>query len=195
MQCCRVEKRIQDLLDDQLDPSFDSELIQHAATCAACHDVLEVQGKLFDGLQVLTVPSLSDDFSQRVVDMVVIQRRRPLQRDSLAAAFLAITAALLVFLALGPWNRKQDNLPKIASATVEQLVPVGPTRLSASGLDSDEVRLAFEQLVAQLTSGSGSGFYQVEQLTGTIRPLASTLNVAIDAIRRSLPRRPDRPHS
>jgi hypothetical protein len=155
--------------------------------------VLQVQGQLFDGLQVLSVPRLSADFSQRVVGTVV--RARKLQRYAPAVALLAIVATLLFVVALGPRNIQEDNFPEIASVSVKHVIENDPTTLSLSGFDSDEVRLAFEQLVAQLTNGSESGFYQVEQLTGTIRPLASTLNVAIDAIWRQIPRRPDPPHS
>ena len=199
MQCRGVEKRIQELLDDRLDPSFDSELIEHASMCAACRAVLEAEGKLFDGLQFMTIPSLSVDFSQRVVATFVTQRRRPAQRLAPAAVVLAIVATLLLVVAYGPQQRNSigpaDDTRAITSAAVNHLHQGPPTALSVGGFSSQEVRMAIEHFVVQLTGGRGSRFYQVDQLAGTIRPLASTLNVAFDAIRRSIPRRRHLPHS
>ncbi|MDP6468557.1 MAG: zf-HC2 domain-containing protein [Pirellulaceae bacterium] len=195
MRCRSVEKRIQELLDDRLDPSFDYELIEHVSICVACRDLLEGQGKLFDGLHFLTIPAMSTDFSRRVVGTVVMQRRRPAQRLAPVAAVLAIIATLLLVVALGPHQRKSIGpADGVASVSVNHSRQGRPMGLSVVDFDSREVRMAIEQFVAQLTSGSGSRFYQVDQLAGTIRPLASTLNVAFDAIRRSIPRRRDRPH-
>jgi predicted anti-sigma-YlaC factor YlaD len=184
MQCRLVEERIQGLLDDLLDPSFDSVLIEHASTCASCRDLLEAQGKLFDGLQTSALPPLSADFSQRVVGVVVMQRRR--QRITPAVAVLAIIATMLLVVALGPRSGRKVKRPKMASADITQSYQGSLAGLSVD-FDSREVGIAVQRFVAQLASGRGSGFYQVDQLTGTIRPLASTLNVAFDAIRRTIP--------
>lgn len=195
MQCRNVERRIQELLDDRLDPSFDSELAEHAATCADCGDLLDAHQRLFDGLPLSAVPSLPPDFSQRVVNSVTTGRRR----QSLlapAAAFLAIIATLLLVVALGPRPRTQigpaDDAHAIASASLTE--PSGESGIGLTDFDSREVRLAIELLVAQLTGPEAARFYHVDPLAGTIRPLASTLNVAFDAIRRSIPRRHIRSH-
>ncbi len=193
MQCRSVEQRIQGLLDDHLDPSFDSELIEHASTCEACGDLLQVQGQLFNGLQTLPVPALSAGFSHRVVGLVVMQRRRSVHRTATAVAALATIATLLLVVVLGPMNGQKDPMRKIASTVPSRTTHASLMQLPVGGFDSRDVRLAVEQFVASLTSGKRSGFYHVEQLAGTIRPLASTLNVAFDAIRRSIPRRRDTP--
>lgn len=185
MQCRRVEERIHGLLDDLLDPSFDPVLIEHESTCARCRDLLEAHGKLFDGLQISALPPLSADFSQRVVGLVVQRRRR---RIAPAVAVLTIIATTLFVVALGPRSGRTVDGPRLASANITHSYQNSLAGLSVD-FDSREVGIAVQRFVVQLASGRGSGFYQVDQLTGTIRPLASTLNVAFDAIRRKIPLR------
>lgn len=191
MPCRRFEDRIQELLDERLEPSFDSELMEHAGMCAECRDLLETQSNLFEGLASLAVPGLSADFSRHVLAAVATQRSQPNRRYAPTAAFLAMIATLLLVVALGPRQRQsigpKDDVDAIASASADQQFGrVGG--LSIADFDTQEVRLAIEQFLAQLTSADAARFYQVDQLTGTIGPLASTLNVAFDAIRRSIPR-------
>ena len=195
MLCHNVEQRIQELLDNRLDPSCDFELIDHASTCSVCRELLEAQGKLFEGLSFLAVPGLSADFSRRVVGNVVTQRPTANHRLAPAAAFLAIIATLLLVVALGPRQHKNiepaDDPLALASASLNHPIDDQARGHSMADFDSREVRMAIQQFVAQLTSGDAARFYQVDQLAGTIGPLASTLNVAFDAIRRSIPGRRD----
>jgi len=190
MPCPSVERRLQELLDDRRNPSCDSELIEHASSCAECRDLLETQGMLFEGLPYLPVPPLSPDFSRRVVETVVTRRQPSPRRLAAVAGCLATIAALLLVVAMGPPRSRSgepaDDARVIASATADHQMVGGLMGLSMADFDSREVRLAIEQFMAQLTA-DGARFYQVDQLAGTIRPLASTLNVAFDAIRRSIP--------
>lgn len=187
MHCRSVEQRMQKMLDDRLDPSVDSDLIEHASMCDECRELLEGQRTFVDGLQLPPIPTLSADFSDRVVGTLMSRQRRSARRFAPAAAFLAIVATLLLVVALGPRTHKtigpEDDRNVVASAEPNDV------RALMADFDSLEVRVAIEQFVAQLTSGEGAGFYQVDQIAGTIRPLTSTLNVAFYAIRRSIPGR------
>jgi hypothetical protein len=188
MRCRSAEERIQELLDDRLDPAFDSELIDHAMVCPECRALLEGQGRLFDGVNCLTVPSLPPDFSRRVVGSVVLQPRSA-QRFAPVVVSLAIIA--MFFLAFALWPHLSSGLrpmgrdQAVASATMNPPQEGGANGFSMTSFDSREIGIAFKHFV-QLANSEGARF-QVDQLAGTIRPLASTLNVAFDAIRRSIP--------
>jgi len=186
MQCRNVEVRIHELLDDRVDPWSDVELAEHADECPECRDLLAAHRKLADGLLLLDVPSLTPDFSQRVVGTVVL-RRNPGRRFAPVGVFLALVATLLIVVSIGPRHRlgSVHNENTVANASLGPTY--GGTFISMADIDSPEFRLLFKQFFEQWTNGDGTGFYQVDQLAGTIRPLASTLNVAFDAIRRSIP--------
>lgn len=199
MQCRSVEERIQELLDERLDPASDPALIEHASACPRCGALLEAQSKLFEGLAFLATPSLPADFSSRVIRTVARQPRQTTLRRAQAAAFLAIVATLFLVVALGPQQPTKigpaDDPRAVASAAVDHRIDGTVMGISISDFDSQEVRLAIEHWMAQLAVAEHARFYRVDEIAGTIRPLASTLNVAFDAIRRSLPGRRQPPRS
>ncbi len=191
MRCRSAEARMQELLDQRLDPALDAELLEHAAVCSECCKLLELQGELLVGLAGLRVPKLPNDFSRRVVGSVV-RPQRAAQRFAPTTSVLAIVAML--FLVFGLWSSQDRSAISGVGNELAKATSHGSSAqrrgatLSIADIDSGDLRVAFEQFVVQLASNEGARF-QVDQFAGTIRPLASTLNVAFDAIRRSIPGR------
>ncbi len=183
MQCHEVEPRIQTLLDHRQDPSSDPALNEHAVVCPACRELIEVQSRLFEGLGALAVPVLPPDFSRRVL---AVYETRPSPAQRFAPALAALAVAAVLFLAFLAWPLRGPGDQQANLANSESRVGRATGTYSLSDLEPEQVRLVIEQLVTRLTSDE-QALRHVDQLAGTIRPLATTLNVAFDAIRRSIP--------
>src|SRR5262245_55177732 len=67
MRCEAFENRLQLLLDERQCPEEDSLLVEHAADCAHCRDVLDTQAGLFDTVRDWSVCNLEIDLVDRVV--------------------------------------------------------------------------------------------------------------------------------
>src|SRR5262245_4627742 len=100
MQCRQFEQRFHALLDERRQPQADHWLLDHAAGCPRCRELLDGQRAIEIGLSKICRPAPSRDFARRVVSVVappatIHRRRRPLW---LAAATLAATAAAVLLV-------------------------------------------------------------------------------------------------
>jgi hypothetical protein len=102
MLCRQFEERLNALLDARELPVSDSLLSAHAASCAACRQLLAGQDALFATLAETVIAPPDEEFARRVVaqaaasdSQVVSHRRWPV-----VVALVATAAALLVGISL-----------------------------------------------------------------------------------------------
>jgi hypothetical protein len=102
MHCQEFEARINALLDARQSPEGDSLLNAHAASCAACLQLLAGQQTLFSGLAEAVIAPPDRDFARRVVAQAVARERAVENRSRwpVVVALLATAAALLVGVSL-----------------------------------------------------------------------------------------------
>jgi predicted anti-sigma-YlaC factor YlaD len=81
MRCEAFENRLQLLLDERQCPEEDTLLVEHAADCPHCRDVLDTQAGLFDTVRDWSVCNLEVD----LVDRVVARATAGLPQESVAA--------------------------------------------------------------------------------------------------------------
>lgn len=214
MKCDEFDERVHNLLDDRASIHGDQRLLEHAETCSRCRGVLSTYDDLFGELEASETPALSSNFTQRVITEVCAGQPQPVQpvrhaRRWYALAAVAIAAALLI--ALFPFLRSrfspsQPNVPQIVEDNRdEQTKPTTPESPDGESSHDEAPQLAVdegksvpdaEQLreyVDQWTSNVPvDRFVPVHQIRGGLRPIASTLFVAIDALRSTIPiGRPD----
>jgi hypothetical protein len=208
MQCEAFERRLQQLLDERQRPEFDRNLLRHAEQCSECAEILAVQELLFASLQEDTPEGLDDNFAERVV-----QRSLSSPASGASAGIkLLITgaiAALLLLMFVPTWlprriqgtegDRLQALLPPTFSGEGLPTEPsvslpsgpalAAPPSTAVGTLQIDTLAHAlyidsFGTLLLELPDGT---LAPVDQLTGGLRPLASSFSVAFDALRRSFP--------
>ncbi len=68
MRCAEFECRLNDVLDDRLEPALDELLVDHAQQCSSCADQLSAYELLLDGVRSLPRVSLhADSVSKSIV--------------------------------------------------------------------------------------------------------------------------------
>ena len=215
MKCDEFDERVHGLLDDRASIHGDQRLLEHAETCSKCRGVLSTYDDLLGGLESGETPALSSDFTQRVVAEVCAEQPRAVQparhaRRWYALAAVAIAAALLI--ALFPFLRSrlapsEPNVRQIVED--EQIEPQTPESTDGESSHDDPPEPAVEEgdggpdtepdaeqlreLVDQWASNVPvDRIVPVDQIRGGLRPIASSLSVAIDALRSTIPiGRPD----
>ena len=68
MRCDDFDMRLQHVMDRRRVPDQDRLLREHAAECVRCRRQLLAASRVLEGLELLEVPSLSGDFTNRVLD-------------------------------------------------------------------------------------------------------------------------------
>jgi hypothetical protein len=91
MLCEEFDARLQWLLDCREPVNEDAELCHHAAACPSCAEQWRILQDVLDSLDVLEVPTMSEDFSQRVVAAAIRPSASP--RDTSRADQPEHTAA------------------------------------------------------------------------------------------------------
>lgn len=182
MRCSESEQRMQHLLDERQRPEEDGRLVEHAATCQSCSDMLFAQEHLFKALRHGRRPSLPIDFAEHVISTAVPRPRLQTLGPLLAAAVLA--ASLLLILLPALWPSQRSDLT-IESRQQFRHVSPAPAAAIANGpeVNAEEYRALIQSLILRMHRLPQ--LEQVDQIAGSIRPLASTLNVAIDMLWRS----------
>ncbi len=103
MRCDEFEVRLNEVLDQRRSPGGDPQLRDHAQACPDCQEQLAAMGQLLDGLDLLEVPPLADDFALRVVSRVVPAAPNHPQRSWWLPWAVAVAAVLLLSLLPGYW--------------------------------------------------------------------------------------------
>ena len=200
MQCAEFEDRLNRLLDHRLAPENDAQLAGHAQHCDDCASLLDAQHRLFASLRA-TRQAVPVDLAARVVARrhIELQSQR-FQLKAIGWAAMLATAASVAWIAVmalkarDARNEFAGNRPPPALPTTKQQRRSGPSPLLAAttpgprhveieNLDETFVdyRRQFEEYTAELDEMS-------ESLSPSIRPIQSSFGLAIDALRRTLPR-------
>ncbi len=125
MQCETFEGRLHELLDRRELPESDASLREHALVCSDCAETLAAQDALFAGLAKAEIPTISADFTQRV-----LANKRPelnhrfFRRFSLG--LLVLAAVLLVAVLPTYWWLHSAGSPRNDGSDQD-----GPGRLVA----------------------------------------------------------------
>jgi hypothetical protein len=182
MLCEKFEQQLHLRLDQRQRPEEDPELQEHAASCACCREQLAAQKQLFAALQFSYDRLPTPEFADRVVDQALVSKSRDQRYRWMSWGVLAAAAAvLLVALLPGLLNRKGDNEPPAVARTQEKPSP------PALPIETDQYGELLNRLVRDWPEESTNRLEPVDQIAGGFRTLASTLHVALDALRSSLP--------
>jgi hypothetical protein len=202
MLCKEFETRLQHLLDLRTDPESDDQLQTHVRLCSSCREQLATVSRLLDGLDLLEVPPLPDDFARRVVDQVVPASRKKTNARWITFA-AAIAATLLIALFSSIWNDTKQSPQTARDVQRGPRDPAGiaqvpPSRMreadDAAGdgwwmVPRDSIR-ELSQLYPEETRERHR--QRVNQFADDLRPIATPFNAAMTAIRRTIPVRRNR---
>ncbi len=212
MRCDEFAERLDDALDQRCDPTADPALRKHAQVCLGCREELAAMARLLTGLEVWEAPSPSPDFAQRVVAQVLaVDHHRPWYRSAWCGWVVAAAALLLVALLPAYWLASQNGNRTAATAAAPvdarlaladanpngaQFDPVFNHSLSHSSLSNNSLWSHYGTSIWQLYPESARERHrqQVSEIADDLRPIATSFNAAVSAIRRTIPvgRTPDR---
>ncbi len=195
MLCKDFETRLQSLLDSRQSPECDPALKRHAQRCNHCHSQLATLSRLLDGLELLDVPPLPDEFAHRVVRQV---RGRASRRVASTWALVALAVAATLLMAALPGflylfrgethvaqdTRSQIHSPRELADSSQPVLP--PTLLETT---DEEGWLVPNASILGLYPKEARQRHrdQVNQIAHDLRPIATPFNAAMAAIRRSIP--------
>ena len=109
MHCVRFEMRLNQLLDSRVAPDSDLELLEHAAECPECGELLAGHELMLEAIGRLEAPSVGADFAVRVAAQIA-SNPQPTSRWASAPGFrrtwlwtiASVAAGLLI--AVGLWR-------------------------------------------------------------------------------------------
>jgi len=207
VNCREFERRWQELLDERQRPEADAELVGHTLSCPACREVLQTQQLLTTTLAQKAIeppPELAD----RVVEQWLRERTRsaslasrragsawaPRWRpwmSSAVAVLLVVGVTLLVFRTADSIRPELDRPahPGMASAVPSSDAPAGQPHPPGT-VDPHTVAhlAAYRQwLTSVSTHLDRMPRAPVDELTGSLRPVADSVTSALSALRRTLP--------
>lgn len=205
MQCVEFEDRLNRLLDHRLSPDDDQPLCDHAQECQECAGLLHAQQRLFAGLGCgRIVPPVS--LAERVVSQqhLEVSHREATWRKIGWGVLLASAASLggLALLALKDRDGEQvAELPVLETpgkATTQgtglAIGRLGPTKVKPPVAQSpvkeekfDEYYVVLENFASQISEYKEFDEMS-ESLEPSFKPIRSSFGLAIDALRRTLPR-------
>ena len=196
MRCDQFDARLQNLLDARTSPEQDLPLQRHAQQCPCCQAQLTSLSRLLDGLDLLDVPALPDDFAQHVIQQV--NGPRPRSTPSLGTLVAVALAATLVMAVVPmawylsrrsqPWAQS----PPSAAAPHDELAQAVPTPQTLDQTaEAEEGWLVPGASILELYPAEVRQRHreQVNQIADDLRPIATPFNAAMTAIRRSMPMR------
>jgi hypothetical protein len=193
MRCDEFEVRLNQVLDRRRSLGGDLQLRDHAQVCPDCREQLATMCQLLDGLDLLEVPPLADDFALRVVSQVVPAPVHP-QRSS----WLPWAVAAVLLLSLLPGYRFLRPLISPVATNWSQRGSDSPTVAYTGSPASDSVdRVVAGRSLWTLYGNSLLELYpeatrerhrqQVSEIAEDLRPIATPFNAAVTAIRRTIP--------
>jgi hypothetical protein len=197
MQCVEFEDRLNRLLDHRLSPDDDGPLSDHARDCECCAGVLRAQRSLFAGLK-RGRPQAAADFAERVVAQFPKQarRRNAFWKNASWGLLLASAASLAGFalISLATQSKDRGNMahpparPAGPGVSNSAIAKAGPQKAGQHGQENLGVYfVALENLATQFSDSKE--FDEVsESLEPSIKPIRSSFGLALDALRRTLPR-------
>ena len=163
MDCRNYQNNISALIDDELSPSLETQLMLHMESCAECQSIFDDFLQMEDLFQ--TVPpeqALSHEWSAIAAEM---PRAAPRYYRRLQL-YCAAAIALFAFLGIRGLNSEDVKIVKVLKAKVLKPLPVKPVEvmqapesiqqqelpleyISALFMDADEGKTAQEAAYAQ----------------------------------------------
>jgi hypothetical protein len=195
MRCDEFSKRLDEVLDQRCDPAADLSLRKHALTCPNCREELVAVGRLLTGLEVWDPPAPAPDFAQRVVAQVLAHpHHRPWYRAAWCGWVVAAAALLLIALLPAYWLASQNGNQTAAVSTpsVDSRVALVRTNSGAPMVDqlpNNSLWSYYGTSIWQLYPASARERHrqQVSEIADDLRPIATSFNAAVSAIRRTIP--------
>jgi hypothetical protein len=196
MRCDEFDVRLNQMLDRRRSPENDPQLRHHALVCLSCQERLATTRRLLDGLDMLDVPPLADDFALRVVSQVV-PASHVQHRSSWFTWEVAVAGMLLISLLPGYWLLRQSTRP-VATVTPapqavdSQALAYAGSSTSASGdraIADDSLWAIYRNSLLELYPEATRERHrqQVSEIAADLRPIATPFNAAVTAIRRTIP--------
>lgn len=203
MRCVDFRRRWQQLLDNRDEPQWDAELHDHATDCARCHRLLNSPFP-FSQLEVTTDDQLPPDFALRTIKRFRVEQRR---RWAILIAVSASIAAAVLGLARFPQPPTEAG-PSLSvtarSFTSGNLADLSSQSSLAGGQPpTDSGNAVSMQKIAPMVPDEWASLVRtwfsqaalaqhlklepVEELAESFEPLASSFQVALHVLRKSLP--------
>lgn len=183
MQCHEFEERLQHLLDHRLTPSEDALLVHHTRQCPECAATLQAEINLFRGLHArqLGTPALAQQVVARHQAHHSQERtwRRLTWTAAIASVSLCSWMAFSWFAAHSQTDVVNQAVPQSATAHVAQRQPTEEElQLARKSLETLALQISDKRRLEDMNAS----------LEPSLRPLRSSFGLAIDALRRTLPR-------
>jgi len=219
MNCQEFEDRLQLVLDERCSPERDERLTEHARSCANCRETMQAQEALLEALRKSRqTPSgrWAKNVAADVVAAAVVEKQADRRRWNVDLRWVSVglvgVAAAVILMFSSAWRAMTGPREVGGSHTVQNAEPAkknandgqlaiarplvprekaGPKVVSPAPVPSaslNEYQLVLQQWVQTLPDSVDVN--QLESSPG-IRPLASSIGLAIDTLRRTLPGRRD----
>ncbi|HEY2761903.1 MAG TPA: hypothetical protein VGI75_14200 [Pirellulales bacterium] len=217
IDCRKFKAELNAALDARANPADDSELCAHADVCPDCADWLQTQSTIFAAIPVHAATSWNEvfaappDFALSVLQLIETEKRRERKTRRITVGVLALAAALLI--AVLNWQPHQPDAgltPSPAAPKLTVAADVDPTDLPLSYIVYAEIRAYGlpSTLVQHLSPTYVSAAMKhhrdlalaefadhiganrqvlVDGFNQGLRPVTSSVNVALDTLIRTLP--------
>jgi hypothetical protein len=199
MKCDEFEETVHRSLDQRAIPWSCERLQEHARVCTACRDLLDACEELSDGLTFFEIEGPDDTFSQSVISAVTTARRGPRSGRKLSVALAAVAASALLLLLPDflSWRPASPNTPSSPLATNQRAADAQAQDPPASAEESSGEdalppdKASIDQVNALLADWrnrwSSEDWKPVDRLEGGLAPITTTLSIAIDELRATIP--------
>jgi hypothetical protein len=193
MQCDEFDVRLHKILDRRRLPDCDPHLRHHAQVCPRCGKQLTAALRLLEGLDLLEVPPLRDDFALRVIQQVVPASQT--RRARWTPLAIAVAATLLIGLlpglgyllrSGGSWDL---NAPDRSVSSGEIAYAISSTPANGTRAVDDSLWVLYGNSILKLYPEKTRERHRqrVSEFAEDLRPIATPFNAAVTAIRRSIP--------
>jgi hypothetical protein len=207
------DRRLQQILDRRQRPDDDAALQAHALVCDRCDRVFRSQRRLFAGLEASRPIGPRPSVAPAVVGHFVVARHQQRFRQFLNALAFTIPMAAVVLIAVVPvfWHRTGGGTQSPVSS-----VPIGAeagaVAPSVAAVRQPPAAWPFNALTGAYAARFASsdpadglqhtvrrwyreldperGLESVQELTGGLKPIATTVNAAIGTIWKTIPKAP-----
>ncbi len=193
MNCSDFDRRLQDVLDAQAPVDADELLERHAADCEPCREMLDAYAALVTSLEVLELPPPPLDLADRVCAQ--LPQRAALRHERRWLLGLAALAATALLAAL-PWLYRPAEPDRAGASGPMTSQPLGAVAASVAATgqparsrdeSNERMRVMIESLAGQISDVKLPLDGVNTITTAGFRPIASSLESALTAIRNSLP--------
>jgi len=198
MRCADFETRLNEVLDERGSVEVDPQLSAHAQNCPDCSGLLAGCSALLDGLDARMTPQPPVELADRVLKQSASSRDTWSGR--LLAICVAVAAGLLIallpklFYPTGPGSQPMAedtpvDIDVTPPGTDSDVAPPADTPTPPPSGPSLANQLPYAEMV-RYTGQTMAQFPNTVRNTQTpegLRPVTSSMAVAFDAVRRTLP--------